>query len=75
MGTGYPTFYKALGEEFSQMFQCLSNPSPFYDTPDIFSVGEWVCISSPGTYWGDVGFILFLLDDKNADHITIVMVL
>jgi hypothetical protein len=74
MGTGYPTFYKAFRDKFLQTFQCLSNPSPFYNRPDLFSVGEWVCTSRPGTYWGDVGLISSLSDDEDADRLTILLV-
>jgi hypothetical protein len=74
MGTGYPTFYRALGDKFLQTFQCLSNPLLFYDRPDLFVAGEWVCISHPGTYWGDVGLISSLSDDENVDRLTILLV-
>ena len=74
MGTGTPTFYRILGEEFKQAFMCLSHPTTFYDTRDLFSVGEWVCIGRPGTYWGDVGLVRSLADSEDDDRITVLLV-
>jgi hypothetical protein len=74
MGTGYPTFYKALGTEFLQILRCLSYPPTFHSTPHAFSVGEWVCIARPGTYWGDIGLIWSLSDEEDEERITVLLV-
>jgi hypothetical protein len=74
MGTGYPTFYKALGTEFLQTLRCLLYPPTFYATPHAFSVGEWVCIGRPGTYWGDVGLVRSLSDEEEEERITVLLV-
>jgi hypothetical protein len=74
MGTGDPIFYEVVGEEFQQTFLSLSHSATFYDSPESFSKGEWVCIGRPGTYWGDVGFVQSLSDDEDEDRITILLV-
>jgi hypothetical protein len=74
MGTGDPIFYKIVGEEFQQTLLSLSHPAESYDSLDSFSVGEWVCIGRPGTYWGDVGFVRSLSDDEDEDRIAILLV-
>jgi hypothetical protein len=74
MGTGHPIFYKTFGHEFQQTFLSLAHPPKFYSTRDSFLVNEWICISHPGTYWGDVGFVCTLSDDEEEDHITILLV-
>jgi hypothetical protein len=76
MGTGEHTFYKIIGQEFVQTFQCLAHPPlAFYSTPNLFSVGKWVCIGCPGIYWGDVGLLCSLADEEDEDHITVLLVL
>jgi hypothetical protein len=74
MGTGTPVFYQILGEEFTQVFLCLTYPATFYDARNCFSVGEWICIGRPGTYWGDVGLIQSLSDSEDENHITVLLV-
>jgi hypothetical protein len=75
MGTSNPKFYKILGQEFVQTLQCLAHPLPaFYETSNSFSVGEWVCISHPGVYWGDMGLVCCLSDEEDEDCVTILLV-
>jgi hypothetical protein len=75
IGTGHPTFYKILGEEFVQTLRCLAcPPSTFYTKPDSFSLDEWVSIGRPGTYWGDVGLVHSLSDEEDEECITILLV-
>jgi hypothetical protein len=77
MGTGELTFYKIIGEEFQQVFMCLAHPTTLYkyNSPDSFSVGEWICINRPGTYCGDVGLIRCLSDVEDEDRLTVLLVL
>jgi hypothetical protein len=70
-------FYKVLGNEPVQTFQCLAYPpSTFYSKPSLFSLGEWVSIGHPGTYWGNVGLVHSLSEkeDENEECLTILLV-
>jgi hypothetical protein len=75
MGTGEPTFYKLLSQEFFQTLQSLAHPPPeVYSASDSFTVGEWVCVGRPGIYWGDVGLVRSLSDEEDDDRLTVLLV-
>jgi hypothetical protein len=85
VGIGEPWVFPVAGEEFLQTLVCLSQPIPSYHLPDDSSVGEWVvphsfsleqwvCVSRPGTYFGDVGCIV-KLHDIPAPYIASVVLL
>jgi hypothetical protein len=68
-----------------QTLICLSQPPPSYHLPDdssvgewvvphSFSPGEWVCVSRPGTYFGDVGCIV-KIHDVPAPYIDSIVLL
>jgi hypothetical protein len=71
LGIGQLWIFPVAGEEFLQTLICLSQPTPSYHllddssvgewvVPHSFSLGQWVCVSRPGTYFGDVGCIVKL---------------
>jgi hypothetical protein len=85
LGSGTPYIYPIVGEELLQTFICLSQLLPSYDLPDDCSVGEWVvprsfssgqwvCVSRPGTFFGDVGCII-KIHDMPAPYIDSVVLL
>jgi hypothetical protein len=85
LGIGTPWIFAIAGEEFLQTLICLSQPRPSYYLPDdvsvgewvvpqSFSLGQWVCVSRPGNYFGDVGCIV-KLHDIPAPYIDSVVVL
>jgi hypothetical protein len=74
MGTGQPIFYRIVGQEFEQTLLALTHPPAFHNSSDSFSVGEWVCIACPGTYWGDVGLVWSMSDDEDTYCITVLLV-
>jgi hypothetical protein len=85
LGSGPPWINNVVGKEFLQTFICLSQPPPSYYMPDdasvgewvllhSFSVGQWVCVSCTGTYFGDVGCVVEI-QDMPAPYIESVVLL
>jgi hypothetical protein len=85
LGLETPYIYPIVGEEFLQTLVCLSQSRPTYHLPDdssvgewvvphSFSLGQWVCVSRPGTYFGDVGCII-RIHDTSAPYINSIVLL
>jgi hypothetical protein len=85
LGHETPYIYPIVGEEFLQTFVCLSQPHPSYHlldnssvgewvVPHSFSLGQWLCVTRPGTYFGDVGCVI-KIHDTLASHIDTVVLL
>jgi hypothetical protein len=60
MGHGYPEVHRVAGEEFIQVMTSVAHPPAW--TPSIYNyrVGEWVSVARPGSFFGDIAFVVHL---------------
>jgi hypothetical protein len=68
VGEGAAMVRRVYGDEFDQSLQLLAYPhTPFYDLSH-YPVGDFVSISKPGQYFGDVGCIAAHVKQRNMDQ-------